>query len=398
MRCDQETGFRRGLLTLVGVMDLSKALGSGVFAYCVLFNAIAVHDVLAAAPPLAELQRNAQQGNLDAQYILAMQYLKRDGVAADAAAALPWLRKSADGGHLRAEYQLGLLYRDGVAVGKDVELALRWLRLAAGAGLMEAQTAYDELTQAQLTREFEQLRVAAQGGDAAAQYALGRRYLTGQAPLAADSAQALLWLTRAAEQQHADAQFEVGMVYKLGKGVPRDVARTQLWLGKAAAQGHIKAKVVLQDMLREAAGTVADVQKSFKFSETLPVYRAAMDGDASAQFELGLLFIRGEAVRKDFTRGLAWLRRAAEQEHVGAQRELADMSLQGVELPQDAATAFQWYQRAALHGDAQAQYMLGNLYRAGSGVHQNFTESRRWYAAAAKQGHVKAQERLGADR
>jgi len=378
-------------------MCFIKMLGGGLLACCVLVNVVSAQDAIVPASPLAELQRKAQQGNLDAQYTLAMKYLNGDGVASDIAVALKWLRKSVDGGQLRAEYQLGLLYRDGIGVPKDLELALRWLRVAAGSGLAEAQTAYDELSRAQLVREFEQVRAAAKGGDAAAQYALGRHYLTGTAPLAVNPAQALVWLTRAAEQQHADAQFEVGMLYKDGISVPRDPGRAKQWLAKAAAQGHVKAKVALQDIIRDETGATARAEKTFKSSETLPVYRAAMNGDVNAQFELGLMYIHGDAVLKDFTRGMEWLRRAAEQDHVGAQLQLADMYLRGVELQQDAAEAFQWYMRAARRGDAQAQYMVGNLYRSGSGVRENFAEARRWYAAAAKQGHAKAQERLASE-
>ena len=377
-------------------MNFIKTISCGLLAYCTLVNAVNAPDPDMLVP-LLELQSKAQQGNLDAQYALAMKYLKGEGVATDHALALKWLRKSVEGGHLRAEYQLGLLHRDGIGVPKNLELALRWLRVAAGSGLPEAQTAYDELNRAQLVREFEILRASAKGGDAAAQYALGRHYLTGKVPLAVNPAQALVWFTRAAEQQYADAQFDVGIFYKDGTTVPRDLVRAKQWLSKAAAQGHIKAKVALQDIIRDETSTAGGTEKTFKFSESLPVYRAAVNGDVNAQFELGLLFIRGDAVLKDFTRGIEWLQRAAEQDHIGAQLELAGMYLRGVELQQDAAAAFQWYMRAARRGDAQAQYMLGNLYRAGSGVRENRSEASRWYAAAAKQGHIKAKERLAAD-
>lgn len=377
-------------------MSIKSTIGFGLFIYSVLVNAAKMQEPDEVVPSLAGMHSQAQQGNLDAQYALGMKYLRGEDVAVDLAAALKWLRKSVDGGHLRAEYQLGLLYRDGIGVPKDTALALRWLQVAAGSGLAEAQTAYNELSRAQQMREFEVLRASAKDGDAAAQYELGKRYFTGKAPLAINLEQAMLWFTRAAEQQHADAQYNTGIFYKDGVGVPRDSSRAKHWLTKAAAQGHVKAKVALQDIIRDESGAAAGMEKTYKFSESLPVYRSAVNGDVDAQFELGMLFIRGDAVRKDFTRGVEWLQRAAEQDHIGAQLQLADMYLRGVELQQDAVEAFQWYLRAARHGDAQAQYMLGNLYRAGSGVRENSSEARRWYTAAAKQGHSKAKERLSA--
>ncbi len=378
-------------------MSVIKTIACGMLIYCEFASAIETQDSVPAPPPYEVQRQQAQEGNLDAQYALAMKYINGEYVARDLGVALKWLRKAVDGGHLRAEYQLGLMYRDGTGVPKNLDLALRWLRVAAGSGLAEAQTAYDELNHAQQVREFDRLNASAKGGDAAAQYQLGKQYLTGKVPQAVNPAQALVWLTRAAEQQHAEAQYEVGIFYKEGSHVPRDPLRAKQWLGKAAAQGHIKAKVALQDIIRGEAGATSNVEKTFKSSETLPVYRAAVNGDLDAQFELGLLFIRGEAVRKDFTRGIEWLQRAAEQDHIGAQLELADMNLRGVELQQDAAAAFQWYLRAARRGNAQAQYMLGNLYRTGSGVRNNSAEARRWYSAAAQQGHPKAKEYLAAD-
>ena len=378
-------------------MGFINTMKCGLFAYCIFVNPVSAQDPGESVLPLSELQSKAQEGNLDAQYALAMKYLQGDGVATDINAALKWLRKSVDGGHLRAEYQLGVMYRDGIGVPKNLELALRWLQVAAGSGHADAQTAYDELISAQRVREFETVRTSAKGGNAAAQYALGRHYLTGKPPVAANPAQALVWLTKSAEQEYADAQFDVGMFYKDGTHVPSDLARAKQWLAKAAAQGHVKAKVALQDIIRNESGAAVNAQKAFKSSESLPVYRAAMNGDIDAQFELGLLFIRGDAVPKDFTRGIEWLQRSAAQDHIGAQLELADMNLRGIVLQQNPTAAFQWYMRAGRHGDAHAQYMLGNLYRAGSGVRENLSEARRWYAAAAKQGHIKAKERLAAE-
>lgn len=374
-------------------MRLMQVVVSALLAYSILANAVAAPTTNGRAPSLIELHLQAED-SIDAQYTLAMKYLKGEGVARDLAVALQWLRAAAGGGHVDAEYQLGLLYRDGIGVPKDLARALRWLQVAAVAGHEKAQTAYSELHRAQLVRESGSLRAAAKGGDAAAQYTLGQHYLAGKAPLVVNPAQAVVWLTRAAERQHAGAQYEIGTFYRDGTHVARDPVLARKWLGKAAAQGHVKAKVAVQDIIRAEAGAAGGPGKNFQSSQSLPVYRAAVNGDVNAQFELGLLFIRGEAVRKDFTRGVEWVQHAAERNHVGAQLQLADMYWRGMELQQDAAEAFKWYLRAAQQGDVQAQYMLGNLYRAGSGVAENPGEARRWYAAAAKQGHVKAKERL----
>jgi TPR repeat protein len=49
-------------------------------------------------------------------------------------------------------------------------------------------------------------------------------------------------LSKAAEQGHPGAQYELGMAYIRGRGVQKDEAVGVQWLEKAARQGHPEAK------------------------------------------------------------------------------------------------------------------------------------------------------------
>lgn len=66
------------------------------------------------------LQKEADEGNPDAQYILANKYRAGSGVARDPAAAAAWLRKAAQHGHVRASYMVGTSLLHG---GKSAESA-----------------------------------------------------------------------------------------------------------------------------------------------------------------------------------------------------------------------------------------------------------------------------------
>ena len=79
-------------------------------------------------------------------------------------------------------------------------------------------------------------RAAAGRGDAAAQFALGVRYATGDG-VATDDGEAARWIERAATQGHVDAQFNLGLMYADGNGVPQDSRQAVAWLRKAADQG-----------------------------------------------------------------------------------------------------------------------------------------------------------------
>src|SRR5690349_2338057 len=69
--------------------------------------------------------------------------------------------------------------------------------------------------------ELALVRTKAEGGDATAQYLLGKRYMTGQG-VAQDFKEALKWFGAAAAQGSADAEFSLGYLYEKGTGTSRD--------------------------------------------------------------------------------------------------------------------------------------------------------------------------------
>ncbi|WP_439830288.1 tetratricopeptide repeat protein, partial [Aeromonas veronii] len=60
-----------------------------------------------------------------------------------------------------------------------------------------------------------------------------------------DDAQALAWYRKAAEQGHAKAQYNLGVMYGNGQGVPQDDAQAVVWFRKAAEQGLAEAQYEL---------------------------------------------------------------------------------------------------------------------------------------------------------
>jgi uncharacterized protein len=121
----------------------------------------------------------------------------------------------------------------------------------------------------------------------------------------------------------------------------------------------------------------------------------AQQGDARAQFRLGVMYTYGQGVPRDYAEAFQWYRRAAEQGLAIAQSNLGGTYENGYGVPQDYAKAFQWYRRAAEQGLAEAQHNLGQLYRDGRGVPQDFATAAQWYRCAAEQGHAPAQLGLG---
>ncbi len=79
--------------------------------------------------------------------------------------------------------------------------------------------------------------------------------------------------------------------------------------------------------------------------------KAAEQGDAAAQTNLGLMYANGEGVLKDDKAAVKWYRRAAEQGYADAQFNLGVMCHTGDALPKDYVAAYAWYSLAAFDGD-----------------------------------------------
>ncbi len=65
-------------------------------------------------------------------------------------------------------------------------------------------------------------------------------YATGR-DVQQDNTEAAKWLRKAAERGHADAQFNLGVMYNNGEGVPEDDIEAVKWYRKAAEQGNALA-------------------------------------------------------------------------------------------------------------------------------------------------------------
>ena len=75
---------------------------------------------------------------------------------------------------------------------------------------------------------------------------------------------------------------------------------------------------------------------------TLELHKAAEQGDAVAQFNLGVLYYNGDGVPQDYKEAVEWLTKAAEQGFSDAQSKLGWMYLEGESVPQDYEKAAKW--------------------------------------------------------
>ncbi len=99
----------------------------------------------------------------------------------------------------------------------------------------------------------------------------------------------------------------------------------------------------------------------------------AEQGDASAQYNLGLLFETGAGLPVDIKQAARWFAASAAQGDSIAEMKMASLYAEGRGVAQDHAEAARWYQRAAEHDEPSAQFTLGTLYANGRGVEKNMS-------------------------
>ena len=100
----------------------------------------------------------------------------------------------------------------------------------------------------QQTLNVEQLRIAAERGDAKAQTELGLAYDMGRG-VDRNTSEAVRWYRKAAEQGYAEAQYQLGKALhwnrRMGEGVETDTVDAAQWYCRAAEQGHFHAQNAL---------------------------------------------------------------------------------------------------------------------------------------------------------
>ncbi len=112
----------------------------------------------------------------------------------------------------------------------------------------------------------------------------------------------------AAEHGDAEAQFNLGDMYRFGRGISRDQAKAAHWYRLAAEQGHVKGQFNLGFRYNHGLGVRQDHVEAVRW------YRlAAEQGDAEAQYHLGLMYQHGRGVAQDHVDAVRWYRMAAEQ-------------------------------------------------------------------------------------
>jgi len=122
----------------------------------------------------------------------------------------------------------------------------------------------------------------------------------------------------------------------------------------------------------------------------------AKDGDAVAQYNLGLMYDTGYGVVQNYKEAVKWYTLSAEQGDASAQNNMGAMYLMGTGVVQNYKEAIKWFTKSAEQGEDIALNNLGLIYYDGNaGVEHNYKEAIKWYTKSAEQGNTEAQTQMG---
>ena len=136
--------------------------------------------------------------------------------------------------------------------------------------------------------------------------------------------------------------------------------KIKLWMGAVGLALCLLVQPV-------AAGQYEDGNAAYHRKDYLTAIRLwqplAEQGDAKAQYNLGVLDAKGRGVPQNYAKALKWFYKAAEQGYAKAQNNLGIMYNKGWGVKKDYVQAQMWFRLAAISGDASAIKSLDRLRR-----------------------------------
>lgn len=274
-----------------------------------------------------------------------------------------------------------------------------------------------------------------------------------------DDTKAAECLTKAAALGHADAMFNLGLIYNMGRGVPQDYNKSFEWLQKAADLGNPGAIGGLARYYIDGIGVEQDQNKGIQllhkaaelgdessieilenngFDVVLYKYLLELPGDISDEEKGKLIYEKFNGYHKQWEEDgqlyvddsvnqrskeiaadlgyddalfhlaqildvfnyspeekLTWIRKAAEKGHAPSICRLGFCYFHGDTVEQDVNKAIELWESAAEKGDAEAMNDLGAVYSGEMGLPRDAEKCFEWTRRAANAGHRGAEFQMG---
>jgi len=397
-----------------------------------------------ATEALRWYRKAAEQGDSDAQYSLGVAYHEAQGVTKDDAEAVRWFRKAAERGSAEAQLTLGQMYDSGQGIRKNKAEAALWYRKAAEQGNVSAQAnlglMYSNGQGVSLNRREADhwYQKAAEGREAI------RQTEEGASQSWTDPATGLMWTRQSkgnvnwkqAQEYCSTLNLAGHSDWRLATGYP--LSGDELYsIYDRSQEGesgcHVRGGIRFQNDctswtldggvkafysgMTTGAGPDDKLEalcvRGFATVTLRRLSSMADQGDAQAQYSIGMAYLNGKGVPKSDAEAVSYFRKAAEQGNADAQ--VALNRLQAIAQCKGNAVCIANTEilNLAEHGDANAQLKLAYAYASASHRQRDWSDhplddsnsaeaiakdriaAARWFLKAAEQGNVEAQYNLG---
>ncbi|MGI9215099.1 MAG: SEL1-like repeat protein, partial [Gammaproteobacteria bacterium] len=259
-----------------------------------------------------------------------------------------------------AMYRLGEIYLNGfLCVEQDPIVAYNWFYKAAIRGFSKAM------------------------------WQLGNMYLAGIGTNIS-TVKAIDWYKDAAQLGNIQAMLALGYLYKGGYLNTPDYHKSIHWYSKAASMGSYEAEYQMAQLIEQ--GLVE--KKKYPINMNIAVnsfIKAAGQGDPEAMLMLAEHYLN----IKEYSLSLMYYQQAAKQNFTPAILRLGLLYLHGEIIPRDYLKAIDLLTQAANLGEVNAEYYLGEIYNRGLGVPVNMKLSAYWYTKASNKNFTKSLVKLG---
>jgi len=272
--------------------------------------------------------------------------------------------------------------------------------------------------------------------DKAAQYFLGRRYLTGTGVIQ-DNSQAARWFIKATDQGHIKAAYQIGLLYKDGLGIgkdiqsafdsflkaaqrdhiaamyelgnyyslgldgPVDIEQALIWYQMAATRKHEDAKIQLAKIIDIKNKNDVIEQLSQKKLQPLPSVKVVhISNIENINIDSDALITKKPQPKQNYdfdTEIIGYLKDFPTGPDIvkpELQFRVGILYLKGKGLSKSIFSAMSWLEKSANNNYPEAQYLLGIMYKEGSIIDKNKILAHKWLYRASKNGYADAKVAL----
>lgn len=327
------------------------------------------------------------------------------GVSEDKAAAAKAYEHGYQVEDVHSTYMLAVSYENGYGFEKNLTTAFT---LYGKAAEKEYAGASDAAKVIALPAQYWDDAMVKK--DAIAQYKLGCCYSRGNCGVNKDDSQAFKLFRMSADQGNEDALYVVALCYRDGIGTSKNEEEQKKALFAAAKKSHVASLATIGDLYRDGNLVSRDFTMSLEYfnkaieggleaakSSAAQInkiglyWKAANDGDAEAQFNLGVCYRDGVQISVNDDVATLWFEKSSSQGNHEAEYAFAEILSR--RQPSSDATDKKivgLLQKAVAANHIKAKTLLGKYLYAGKGVNEDYEQAVKLWEDAVKSGDLDA--------